>query len=73
MQSAYRRVIVIAVLTAGIFAGCQEGRKITEMRDELAKVTAERDKLAAQNDSVNANFERLRKENEELKAQLTRK
>ncbi|MGH7962931.1 MAG: hypothetical protein ACRERD_14055 [Candidatus Binatia bacterium] len=73
MQRAYRRIIVSVGLMTGLFAGCEEKAVITDLKNEVAELTAERNGMASENDSLKANIDSLRRENEELKKQLAGK
>ena len=73
MQRTYRRVLVSMVLTLGLLTGCQEKEAMTDLKNELAKLTEERNSMASENDSLKANIHTLRKENEELKKQVAGK
>lgn len=75
MQHMYKRVLVSMALVVGLSAGCkmQESQEVTNLKEELAKATQDRNNIASENDSLKANIDTLRKENEELKKQIAGK
>lgn len=73
MQRSYWRVLALALLLGGLFASCQEPRKVVELEEQLAKMTDERNKLSTENDYFRAQIDRLKNENEALKAQLAQR
>lgn len=75
MQKTYQRIFVSLALVLGLSAGCKMGESedVINLKDELAKVTRERNNFSGENDSLKANMDKLRKENEELKKQLAGK
>lgn len=61
MKVSYWRVIVMAILMAGILGGCQ-GSRIADLQEDLAAVTKERDDLKKERDELAATVTRLQDE-----------